>query len=140
MDTILSQTIEEIARRAEALGLVYSRTDITYIEDNEYTLVMLKDYIEPYMAARRSALETYYIHPGVFSNPGNCDDIELRSVLERGYIEGEIIPYLNCVVRVVIRRKELFAIISPDDEVMFADSIRDDDSNIFRKYFKGKLT
>lgn len=131
-EKVLEITIEEIARRADALHLAYSRDNITWIDDRGFTFVMLKNYFDfndP--ITFRSALEFYHVAPGAFDNPDNCDDIMVRKILEQGYSKDEIIPYLRTVLRVVMRCAELFAIISSDNKVMFGD---DANTDIFQQY------
>ncbi len=129
---VLEATIEEIARRADALHLAYSRDNITWVDDSGFTFVMLKNYFDLNdFTIPKNALELYYIAPKAFKNPSNCADIMLRATLERGYNEDEIIPYLHVVVRVIVRDRRLFAIISNNNKVMFGD---DTDTDIFQQY------
>lgn len=131
---VLEIAIKEIARRANTLELLYFYNDIVWIEDSNFTFIILKNYFEPNdIEASRNALELYHIAPKAFKNPSSCADIMLRAVLERGYNKSEIIPYLHAVIRVVMRCAELFAIISNNNEVMFGD---DADTDIFQQYLK----
>ncbi len=132
---VLGTTIEEIARRADALHMAYSRDNIKWVDDSGFTFVMLKNYFDfNDTTIPKNALELYYIDPKAFDNPSNCDDIMLRGVLERGYNENEIIPYLRVVIRVIPRSTRLFAIIS-GNKVMFGD---DENIDIFKQYIKIK--
>lgn len=137
---VLEATIEEIARRADTLHLAYSCDNITWIDDSGFTFVMLKNYFDLNdTTIPKNALELYYIAPGAFDNPSNCDDIILRKVLEQGYNKDEIVPYLRTVIRVVVRCAELFAIISNNNEVMFGD---DTNTDVFQQYMllRGEIT
>lgn len=129
---VLETTIEEIARRADALHLAYSHDGIVSAEDNGFTFVMLKNYFDPNSTTiPKNALELYYIAPEAFDNPNNCDDIVLRKVLEQGYSKDEIIPYLHTVIRVVVRCAGLFALISDNNIVMFGN---DENTDVFQQY------
>lgn len=135
---VVKAAIEIIDQRAAVLELLYNKKDIAVIEDCGFTFVMLRNYFDlsditqPGAYFASSALEVHYVHPKAFDNAKHCGDPILREVLERGYTEDEIIPQLGTVIRVVVRRSALFAVITPDgDEVMFGN---DKDTSILQQY------
>lgn len=135
--------IETITQRADDLNFIYGKNAIASIEDCGFTFVLLRHYFDPsdtlspssaYFS--KSALEVHYVSPEAFNNVKHCGDPLLREMLERGYTVDEVIPFLGVVVRVIVRCAALFAIISPDGEIMFGD---DEDTSTHQQYRQARL-